>query len=115
MFVKSLVITLWISAKTVEPITQFNMPCIFLRSFIFGKFNFGNIYFGGDAAHVHSPVGGRGMNLGIEDAFVFTELLIQNRLDEYNFVRGKAVKPTVERIFGITNILDGKTLFSKTL
>lgn len=33
---KSSGITLWISAKTVElPHTQFNMPCIFLRSFLF--------------------------------------------------------------------------------
>lgn len=31
----------------------------------------GRIALAGDAAHIHSPVGGRGMNLGIEDAFVF--------------------------------------------
>lgn len=29
------------------------------------KFNAGNIYLAGDAAHIHSPLGGRGMNLGI--------------------------------------------------
>jgi 3-(3-hydroxy-phenyl)propionate hydroxylase len=28
----------------------------------------GQVYFAGDAAHFHSPVGARGMNLGIEDA-----------------------------------------------
>src|SRR5262249_34033416 len=26
----------------------------------------GNIHFAGDAAHIHSPIGARGMNLGIE-------------------------------------------------
>src|SRR3546814_13495745 len=31
----------------------------------------GRAFLGGDAAHVHSPVGGRGMNLGIEDACAF--------------------------------------------
>src|SRR5262249_42141144 len=30
----------------------------------------GHVYFAGDAAHVHSPVGARGMNLGLEDAWV---------------------------------------------
>jgi len=31
----------------------------------------GRVALAGDAAHIHSPVGARGMNLGIEDAFVF--------------------------------------------
>ncbi|MCI5052701.1 MAG: FAD-dependent monooxygenase [Simkaniaceae bacterium] len=29
----------------------------------------GNIFLAGDAAHIHSPVGGQGMNTGIQDAF----------------------------------------------
>lgn len=31
----------------------------------------GRVVIGGDAAHIHSPVAARGMNLGIEDAFVY--------------------------------------------
>ena len=31
----------------------------------------GRVCLAGDAAHIHSPIGARGMNLGIEDAFVF--------------------------------------------
>ena len=27
----------------------------------------GRVFFGGDAAHVHSPAGGQGMNAGIQD------------------------------------------------
>jgi 2-polyprenyl-6-methoxyphenol hydroxylase-like FAD-dependent oxidoreductase len=35
-----------------------------------------------DAAHVHSPVGARGMNLGLEDAWIFSELVRAQRLPE---------------------------------
>jgi 2-polyprenyl-6-methoxyphenol hydroxylase-like FAD-dependent oxidoreductase len=31
----------------------------------------GRVALAGDAAHIHSPVGARGMNLGIEDAYVY--------------------------------------------
>lgn len=29
------------------------------------KMSIGNVFFAGDAAHVHAPLGNRGMNLGI--------------------------------------------------
>jgi 2-polyprenyl-6-methoxyphenol hydroxylase-like FAD-dependent oxidoreductase len=32
-------------------------------------FSIGNIFFAGDAAHVHSPAGGQGMNTGLQDAY----------------------------------------------
>ncbi|MEQ8354629.1 MAG: FAD-dependent monooxygenase [Kiloniellaceae bacterium] len=47
----------------------------------------GAVFLGGDAAHVHSPVGGRGMNLGIEDAATFARLLVEGRLDGYSAAR----------------------------
>jgi 2-polyprenyl-6-methoxyphenol hydroxylase-like FAD-dependent oxidoreductase len=43
----------------------------------------GNVFLAGDAAHIHSPVGGRGMNLGIEDAATLAWLIDQERTDEY--------------------------------
>lgn len=65
----------------------------------------GGVYFAGDAAHIHSPIGARGMNLGIEDAWVFAELAAAGRLAEYDAVRrpvDRAVVRRVERLSLIT-------------
>ena len=47
----------------------------------------GSIYLAGDAAHCHSPVGGRGMNLGIADAAEFARRLANDTLDGYSAAR----------------------------
>lgn len=47
----------------------------------------GNVFLGGDAAHVHSPVGARGMNLGIEDAAAFARRLAEGSLEGYTAER----------------------------
>ncbi|MBK9130438.1 MAG: FAD-dependent monooxygenase [Gammaproteobacteria bacterium] len=44
----------------------------------------GSVYLAGDAAHIHSPAGGRGMNLGIEDAVVFARRLAAGELEGYS-------------------------------
>lgn len=50
----------------------------------------GTVYLAGDAAHIHSPVGGRGMNLGIEDACWLAWLLSEGREAEYTALRHEA-------------------------
>lgn len=53
----------------------------------------GRVALAGDAAHIHSPIGGRGMNLGIEDAFVFAACVTDalagepDRLADYDRLR----------------------------
>ncbi|RAI04416.1 hypothetical protein DLJ53_08250 [Acuticoccus sediminis] len=47
----------------------------------------GRVALGGDAAHVHSPVGGRGMNLGIADAFAFAEAVEHGDMAHYRAER----------------------------
>jgi len=49
--------------------------------------NIGNVYFAGDAAHVHAPLGNRGMNLGIEDVFIFANLLQKGKVEKYHEIR----------------------------
>lgn len=33
------------------------------------RYRHGRIFLAGDAAHIHSPIGGQGMNMGVQDAF----------------------------------------------
>ena len=46
-----------------------------------------NVFIAGDAAHIHSPVGGRGMNLGIEDACWLAWLFEEGRESEFTALR----------------------------
>lgn len=58
----------------------------------------GHVFLAGDAAHIHSPVGGRGMNLGMEDACWFAHLVSQGREAEYTALR----HPVGKRVLGFT-------------
>lgn len=49
----------------------------------------GRAYLAGDAAHIHTPAGGRGMNLGIEDVCDFAERLSHGGLENYSRDRHK--------------------------
>jgi 2-polyprenyl-6-methoxyphenol hydroxylase-like FAD-dependent oxidoreductase len=80
---------------------------------IIEKYSHGRVFFGGDAAHVHSPLGGRGMNLGIEDAYVFAELLQSGRLDEYNERRLTIARELIPRIEKLTNMAAQQGLLAK--
>ncbi len=48
------------------------------------SYGHGRAYLAGDAAHIHTPAGGRGMNLGIEDASVLAERMIAGELETYS-------------------------------
>lgn len=51
------------------------------------RYSVGRVNLAGDAAHCHSPVGGRGMNLGIADACDFAERVAAGTLEGYSAAR----------------------------
>lgn len=68
----------------------------------------GRILLAGDAAHVHSPAGGQGMNLGIQDAVALGDALgvvlaggPETVLDEYNATR----RPIAHQVVRLTDRL----------
>jgi 2-polyprenyl-6-methoxyphenol hydroxylase-like FAD-dependent oxidoreductase len=58
----------------------------------------GRVYLAGDAAHVHSPMGARGMNMGISDAATLAWLLSEGREAEYSAIRHPVGKHTIAMV-----------------
>ena len=68
----------------------------------------GRLLLAGDAAHVHSPAGGQGMNLGIHDAIALADALSCTlagrtpRLDAY----GAARRPIAQQVVALADAAD---------
>jgi 2-polyprenyl-6-methoxyphenol hydroxylase-like FAD-dependent oxidoreductase len=83
----------------------------------------GRVFIGGDAAHVHSPVGGQGMNLGIADAFnlgwklslVCNGEASDGLLDTYEVERRAAAADALGWVARNTRLLVGKTMFHRLM
>jgi 2-polyprenyl-6-methoxyphenol hydroxylase-like FAD-dependent oxidoreductase len=60
-------------------------------------YNKGRVFLAGDAAHCHSPVGGRGMNLGIADAAQLAQCFKTGELAAYSAARHKDAEQTIHR------------------
>jgi 2-polyprenyl-6-methoxyphenol hydroxylase-like FAD-dependent oxidoreductase len=65
----------------------------------------GNVFLAGDAAHIHSPAGARGMNLGIEDACWLAYLISEGREQDYSALRMPAVKTVLKQTYGLTRLV----------
>jgi 2-polyprenyl-6-methoxyphenol hydroxylase-like FAD-dependent oxidoreductase len=59
----------------------------------------GRLLLAGDAAHVHSPAGGQGMNTGIQDGFALGRAFAEDRLDGYEARR----RPVAQRVVAFTD------------
>ena len=53
------------------------------------RYRVGRVFLSGDAAHCHSPAGGRGMNLGIADAADLASRLVKGNAGSYSDTRHK--------------------------
>jgi 2-polyprenyl-6-methoxyphenol hydroxylase-like FAD-dependent oxidoreductase len=73
----------------------------------------GKVYFAGDAAHIHSPVGARGMNLGLEDAWVFARLVNSQRMDRYEALRRPVDQDVVKRVELFSRVVCGESFASR--
>jgi 2-polyprenyl-6-methoxyphenol hydroxylase-like FAD-dependent oxidoreductase len=71
----------------------------------------GRVLIAGDAAHVHSPAGGQGMNLGIQDGVALADALAEvlagapeSVLDEYSAARRPIAQQVVEMTDRLTRL-----------
>ncbi len=89
------------------------------------RFSEGRCFLAGDAAHIHTPAGGQGMNTGIQDAynlawklaFVLKGVANERILDTYNQERlenAKRLLGTPDRLFNITAGSDWLLSFIRT-
>lgn len=75
------------------------------------RLSLGRVALGGDAAHIHSPMGARGMNLGIEDACVFAACAVDflagqsHRIDDYNRLRHPVDAKVVKDVRFMTSLV----------
>lgn len=87
------------------------------------QFNQGNCFLVGDAAHIHSPVGGQGMNTGLQDAYNLAWKMaavikgqiapvILNSYAEERMPVAKELLNTTDRIF---NIVTSRTWFGNLM
>lgn len=78
----------------------------------------GRIFLAGDAAHIHSPAGGQGMNTGIQDALnlgwklalVLRGIAPEALLDTYDHDRLPVMRSVLTRTEGLTDMVDGDSI-----
>lgn len=89
------------------------------------RFREGPCFLVGDAAHIHSPVGGQGMNTGLQDAHnlacAFADVLVdgmpESRLERYEAERrpvGKTLVETTDRLFGLVTSDSSRARFVRS-
>ena len=73
------------------------------------RYAVGRVFLAGDAAHVHSPLGARGMNLGIEDAAMLVNAMSQGKLEEYSRARNAVSKSVIRMVKAQTRLVTSRS------
>ena len=83
----------------------------------------GRLFLAGDAAHLHSPFGGQGLNTGVQDAYFLAELLCDvfeevkepEEIEEYERVRRSVGEQIVTQTAMMTRIVTSRSLAVQTV
>ncbi|MEV8534395.1 FAD-dependent monooxygenase [Streptomyces sp. NPDC051211] len=67
-----------------------------------GHYRAGRLLLAGDAAHVHSPAGGQGMNTGIQDGYALGRALAEGRPDSLDAYEARR-RPVALRVVALTD------------
>ncbi len=65
----------------------------------------GPVFLVGDAAHIHSPLGGRGMNLGMEDAAWLAWLIAEGRTEGFTAARRPVAEHLIKTVDPATRFM----------
>ncbi|WHI53316.1 NAD(P)/FAD-dependent oxidoreductase [Microbulbifer sp. MLAF003] len=69
----------------------------------------------GDAAHCHSPVGGKGMNLGMADAIAAAMSIVYGNVDQYSYTRRKVGASVVKKTEIARYLISSENPLAKSL
>jgi hypothetical protein len=88
-----------------------------------GRLRVGRMFMAGDAAHIHSPFGGQGMNTGLQDVWNLVwklDLVLRGRgneqlLDSYTAERHPVIKRVLGTTHFITRVMGTPSKFAQSL
>ena len=79
------------------------------------QYGVGRVFLVGDAAHCHSPVGGRGMNLGIADGAELARRMVEGGLEGYGEARHKVGKEVIAFSEAFRKVMTSRNPFTRFL
>ncbi|HEX2662251.1 MAG TPA: FAD-dependent monooxygenase [Candidatus Acidoferrum sp.] len=88
-----------------------------------GRLRVGRMFIAGDAAHIHSPFGGQGMNTGLQDVWNLSWKLVlavrgrgnEELLDSYTAERRPVIKSVIETTDRLTRVMGTPSKLAQAL